>query len=113
MDWCAKVARYYGTIQGARGPASRLGHANSGLNVTAQSYTGDIVVNLMAGPDPDDTDPRGVDMVSIYARPHGGGTGVYLYFGPIKYLVDQEGHNFLIREFAKRALKKENDIASE
>jgi hypothetical protein len=104
------MARYYGTIQGARGPASRLGRANTGLTVTAQSYAGDIVVNLMAHDVPGDDE---VDMVSIYARPHGVGSGVCLYYGSIKHLVDREGHDFLIRDFAKRALERENEVASE
>ena len=76
------MARFYGTIQGARGPASRLGHRNSGLRVTAQSYSGDIVVELSAlGKDE--------DYVWIGARSHGYGDSVCLYAGPILPLIEK------------------------
>ena len=94
------MARFYGTIQGARGPASRLGHANTGLHVSAQSYSGDINVYL-------DSDGE-TDLCTIVAGLHGGGTGVTLYCGPIKHLVDLEGHNFLVHEMAQRALENEH-----
>lgn len=47
------MARFYGTIQGARGEATRLGHASSGLRVTAQSWEGRVYVNLSADGDDD------------------------------------------------------------
>lgn len=100
------MARFYGTIHGARGPTSRLGNTHSGLEVTAQSYQGDIVVQLFAVGDE--------DHVQLFARPHGnGGHGAMLYTGPIKYLLDRKGHEFLIEEMAHRAMEKENKRASE
>jgi hypothetical protein len=93
------MARFYGTIQGARGPASRLGHRNSGLTVTAQSYTGDIVVELSAKGDDE-------DYVWIGARPHYGGASVCLYCVPIKHLTSSTGHQILMREIAQKALKQ-------
>ena len=96
------MARFYGTLQGARGPTSRLGHANTGLRVTAQSFSGDIVVNLLAVPD----DDGGADWVSIRACAHGSGAGVILYYGPVNRLVDYEGHDFLVHEMAQRALEE-------
>lgn len=99
------MARYYGTIQGARGPTSRLGHASSGLRVTAQSFQGDVVVEFS-------TDGSGLhegdDVVNIYVRPHSGSSGntVGLYYGPIKKLLEVEGQDALIRLFAERKLKE-------
>lgn len=40
------MARFFGTVQGGRGEATRLGHANTGLHVSAQSYHGSVVVML-------------------------------------------------------------------
>jgi hypothetical protein len=75
------MARFYGTIQGARGPTSRLGSPRSGLSVTAQSYSGDIQVHFR--------DEDGEDSVSVYAKSHdGGGSGLCLYSGSMKDLLD-------------------------
>lgn len=57
------MARFYGTIQGARGPASRLGHAASGLDVSACSWQGRVEVGLCARDDE--------DVVHIRAEQHG------------------------------------------
>jgi hypothetical protein len=78
------------------------------LCVTAQSYQGDIVVNLSALDVADET-----DWVTIHACDHPGGSGVLLYGGPIKHLVDQKGHDFLVQQMAYRAMEKENKSASE
>jgi hypothetical protein len=93
------MARYYGTIQGARGPASRLGHASGGLSVTAQSFNGDIVVHLYA---PDHR--SSTDYVEIIARPHGGGQYTTLYNGKISDLLGKGGQDELIRRMAERKL---------
>jgi len=61
------MARFYGTIQGARGPASRLGNGSSGLTVTAQSFNGDICVHFGTS----SRDPNR-DHVNVYARTHAG-----------------------------------------
>lgn len=57
------MARFYGTVQGGRGQANRLGHANTGLEVEACSYQGKVVVHLSAKDD--------VDLVNIRADQHG------------------------------------------
>ncbi|HEV2660139.1 MAG TPA: hypothetical protein VGU68_06025 [Ktedonobacteraceae bacterium] len=101
------MARFYGTIQGQRGPTSRLGSVNSGLQITAQSYSGDVVVNLMVNAKTDE------DWVSIHAREHGTGVSAMLYYGPIKPLLDKFGHDFLVTQMAHRAMEKENKSASE
>jgi len=75
------MARFYGTVQGGRGRATRLGHATSGLSVTAQSYSGDVIVNLC--------DAEGDDHVHIYVRDHSGGRSKLIYHGPITQLLDQ------------------------
>ena len=40
------MAHFYGSIQGQRGEATRLGNKNSGLQVTAASWDGAISVHL-------------------------------------------------------------------
>jgi len=96
------MARFYGTIQGARGPTSRLGH--SSLHVSAQSYQGDVNVSFHRM----DTDKVEVDMVTIAVRPHDGGPGVYLYSGPVTELLAKGGRqDKLVRDMAKRMLSKQ------
>jgi hypothetical protein len=91
------MARFYGTIQGARGPAYRLGHASSGLRVTAQSWQGDIVVELHADND--------ADRVYIEARSHRGSEHIVLYHGPITELLDDP--KTIVRRFAERELERQ------
>lgn len=93
------MARFYGTLQGARGPTSRLGHASSGLEVTAQSYQGDIVVALSADGDK--------DMVGIYARDHGSRNNVMLFYGAVADLITDDGHKRLLQQVAERQLERE------
>jgi hypothetical protein len=57
------MARFYGTVQGARGEASRLGDSVSGLRVEACSWRGKVVVGLHAH--------DVVDYVTINAAQHG------------------------------------------
>ena len=57
------MARFLGEVQGARGEATRLGAATSGLRVEAKSWQGKIVVSLAAYGD--------VDQVWIGAERHG------------------------------------------
>ncbi len=40
------MAHFYGTLRGARGPATRCGSKGSGLEVTAASWDGSITVRL-------------------------------------------------------------------
>ena len=94
------MARFYGTVQGARGEATRLGHANTGLYVTAQSYSGDIVVELYAVGDN--------DYCRITARNHVGKAYQHtaLYDGPITTLLDNNITLFehMMFEHAERML---------
>lgn len=98
------MARFYGTIQGARGPASRLGHKS--LEVTAQSYQGDVIVEFVRG-----GDKYEVDIVTICAAPHVGGQNIVLYRGPIHDLLTEEGRGAIVRQFAHDALERENKRA--
>lgn len=40
------MAQFRATIQGARGMASRLGHKNSGLHVTANGWNAGVTVDV-------------------------------------------------------------------
>lgn len=76
------MARFYGTVHGGRGVASRLGHATSGLDVTAQSNSGDVTIRLY--------DQNGEDYVCIGARGHMNRHGEFvLYDGPVADLLDR------------------------
>jgi hypothetical protein len=70
------MAHFYGTLQGNRGEASRLGTPNSGLDVTAASWQGAISVRLYARGD--------VDCATIRMRKwHGSGEDKLIYDGPV------------------------------
>jgi hypothetical protein len=82
------MAEFFGTVQGGRGKATRLGHANTGLDVTAQSYEGSIIINMYVG-------NAGVKCVSINVGEGSTAAGTYnLYRGPIKGLFDDMQRNF-------------------
>ena len=79
------MAKFFGTVQGGRGKATRLGH--SGLSVTAQSYEGSVIVNLY--------EVDGAHHVSINVGEGSTSMGTYnLYRGPIKGLFDDMKRNF-------------------
>lgn len=40
------MAKFYGTLKGCRGEATRLGSALSGIKVSAQSWDGSIIVRM-------------------------------------------------------------------
>jgi hypothetical protein len=70
------MAHFYGTLQGQRGEASRLGSKDSGIAVTAASWAGAITVHLYREGD--------VDMARVSMRPwHGSGVSHELYVGPV------------------------------
>ena len=75
------MAKFYGTVQGGRGKATRLGHND--LRVSAQSYSGSVIVQLYQQ---DDEDKCRI-MVG------NGSTAVcalVLYEGPIKRLFSDQ-----------------------
>ena len=40
------MAKFYGTVQGCRGEATRLGTSNSGMRASVQSYDGSIITRV-------------------------------------------------------------------
>ena len=71
------MAHFRGTLQGSRGPASRLGTKKSCLRVEAQSWQGKVTVYLYERDD-------GIDCARVYLdRHHGEGTCLALYDGPV------------------------------
>lgn len=106
------MARFYGTIQGARGEATRLGHKNSGMRVTAQSYNGDVMVNLNAAGD--------TDVAFIAVEGHDGTGRFCLFSDDVSKLLTAEGqaewikslvrnHKLskeIIHEFAQEAIRE-------
>jgi hypothetical protein len=74
------MARFYGTVQGGRGRATRLGHATTGLTVTAESWQGRLHVHLSTEGEE--------DHIELLIK----GDGMpyrTLYRGPIAALLDQ------------------------
>lgn len=70
------MAHFYGNIQGARGPASRLGTKTSGLETVAASWNGAVSVELY--------EEHGRDLCRIWLRPwHGHGVRKLIYHGPV------------------------------
>lgn len=70
------MAHFYGTLQGARGEASRLGHASSGLQTVAASWQGAVKTSLY--------ERDGVDMARVELMPwRGQGCSRTIYDGPV------------------------------
>ena len=70
------MARFYGSIQGNRGNATRMGTPNSGFTAWAAGWQGRVVIEI------DDRD--GVDWARVsLAKHHGHGTSQLLYDGPV------------------------------
>lgn len=61
------MAHFYGSIQGARGEATRLGTKGSGLNVMAASWSGRITVELF--------EREGADHYIVRMDQHGASRG--------------------------------------
>lgn len=81
------MARFYGTVAGGRGEASRLGHANTGLRTKAASWSGAVEVTMYAEGEE--------DHVRIVAAKHGNSgpdqAAGEIYDGPVtglKEIVD-------------------------
>ena len=75
------MAHFYGTLQGSRGLASRLGGKSSGLNVVAASWQGAVSVALR--------EVDGVDFAYVTLQPwRGNGIFKVLFDGPVSGLPD-------------------------
>ena len=72
------MAQFYGSVQGSRGEASRLGGKESGLEVSATAWGGGVFARLWH--------EKGIDMIRACLRPHRqhGDTHTErcLYYGP-------------------------------
>jgi len=76
------MAHFQADIEGARGPASRLGTRSSGMQAVVRSWQGQVCVSLYA---------RGeVDYARVTIEPHGGGNGIELFDGPVSAWNKQE-----------------------
>lgn len=74
------MSRFYGVVKGGRGEATRCGHANTGLDVQAGSYSGGVFVRLYV-----DDDDRDCAYVYIDQWQHSGPKErVVLYSGPLE-----------------------------
>jgi hypothetical protein len=72
------MAHFYGTLQGARGEATRLGTKTSGMHVTACSYEGKVRVIL------DYDTEKDCDIARVELAKHmGAGVEHVLYDGPV------------------------------
>ena len=72
------MAQFWGTIKGARGEASRLGHKASGLDTYAASWQGAVSVRLWHDA------KTGRDMAQVELTTHlGAGVHRSLYRGPV------------------------------
>jgi hypothetical protein len=72
------MAHFYGSIQGNRGEATRLGTKNSGLEATVASWEGAVQVIAVHN------EEIGKDMVEVHLIPwHGSGCHKLLYRGLI------------------------------
>ena len=70
------MARFYGSLCGSRGEASRLGTKSSGLRTVAASWNGAVEVQLY--------ERDGVDYARVALMPwHGHGAQRELYDGPV------------------------------
>jgi hypothetical protein len=76
------MAHFRGTVKGARSEASRLGHKGTGITVVAQSWDGEIAVELWHDA------AKGCDRFSVLLRPNGASGGVRLASGSIRETID-------------------------
>lgn len=98
------MARFYGTVQGNRGEATRLGHASRGLRVSAQSYSGSIIIRLF--------DKDGEDWVTIGVAPSSSRQAAKdLYTGPIEQLVNSSQRATLITMLTLNITEPDDGIA--
>ena len=72
------MAHFYGTLQGARGEATRLGHKSTGVTTRAASWAGCVRVELWHDEETD------TDWARVSLEPwHGEGRQATLYVGPV------------------------------
>lgn len=70
------MAHFYGSLQGSRGVATRLGTKTSGLHTYAASWQGKVTTDLY--------EKDGVDYATVRLAPHhNAGISKLLYDGPV------------------------------
>ena len=80
------MAHFYGSLQGARGEATRLGGKASGLRTKAASWEGAVSVRLYF----DEQNDR--DMCEVWLEPHEGrGVRKFIYHGPVGEFIPLAG----------------------
>lgn len=93
------MARFYGTIEGGRGQATRCGSIVKGLSTTAASYSGAVFVSLYV-----DSEDRDCARVTVGAwESNGPRPAVVLYEGPIA----EASPELALAEVVKRAERRE------
>lgn len=91
------MARFYGSVQGGRGEATRLGHATTGLRASAQSYSGSVIVEVYANGEEDCARITAADG----SKRHG---DFVIYDGPLEKLVSQSGRKTMLEHLAADVL---------
>jgi hypothetical protein len=93
------MARFYSTIQGGRGEATRLGHATSGVRAAAQSFTGSVITWMFVGDD-------GEDWCTINVRPGSESYpgGKLLFRGPVRQLLEQSARKTMLEHLVADVL---------
>jgi hypothetical protein len=91
------MSRFYSSIQGERGEATRRGHRH--IRASAQSYTGSVIVQMYI--DEEDRDCVRID-VDEGSTKHGG--SLHLYEGPIETLLEQPARQTLMQAFINDTL---------
>lgn len=96
------MARFYGTVQGNKGVASRLGHAVGGLRVEARTWTQSFRVELWAN---DANVGKKNEEKTDYGYVSLG--GFKLFSGPVEQFTSKEG----IAAWLVSHLRRDNDVA--
>jgi hypothetical protein len=93
------MARFYGSIEGNRGEATRMGTTDSGFHSTCQSWAGSVNVTMYS----DDDGTRGRkgfvehDRVRISVRAGSGYGGTIVYSGDVRELVKKVQAGYELR----------------
>jgi hypothetical protein len=71
------MAQFFATIQGAKGPTSRLGTAYSGIITSTKSWQGEVNVSMYTS-----MNQPTIDFVRVTLGAHNHGPALTLYDGP-------------------------------
>jgi len=96
------MSRFYGTVQGNRGEATRRG-ANR-MHASAQSYTGSVVTYMYVGDDDEDW------VVICLEEGSSRQAKFELYRGRVKDLFDKPARKAFVEAFAREALAEQAGV---